>query len=112
MERCLTYIAMLFLAAAPATVARAQDPNSLTPEEKQAGWRLLFDGKTTAGWRGYKSTTMSASWRVENGSLLARRVQGDSFGDIITIEQFDNFELVWEWRMTPGNNSRRGLPGD
>jgi hypothetical protein len=104
-ERCLTYIVLLFLAAAPATVARAQDPNSLTPEEKQAGWRLLFDGKTTAGWRGYKSTTMPASWRVENGSLLARRVQGDSFGDIITIEQFDNFELVWEWKMTPDNNS-------
>ena len=48
---------------------------------------------------------MPASWRVENGSLLSRRITGESFGDIITVEQFADFELVWEWKMTAGNNS-------
>jgi hypothetical protein len=91
-------------------VAPAQDkrqggePNTLSPEEKNAGWRLLFDGRTTAGWRGYKSKTMPESWRVENGSLLARREKGKSAGDIITVDQFDNFELTLEWKMTKGNN--------
>ena len=105
MKRFLSNIALLFLVSALASSARTQDPNSLTPEEQQAGWRLLFDGQTTTGWRGYKSTTMPASWRVENGSLLARRTQGESCGDIITVDQFDDFELVWEWKMTAGNNS-------
>jgi hypothetical protein len=105
MHRFLPYVALTLLAPVLASPARAQDPNSLTPEEKQAGWRLLFDGQTTAGWRGYQSTTMPASWRVENGSLLSRRIQGESSGDIISVEQFADFELVWEWKMTAGNNS-------
>lgn len=85
--------------------ARAADLNTLTAEEKAAGWQLLFDGQTTQGWRGYKRQGMPESWRVENGSLLARREQGKSSGDIITLNQFDNFELSIDWKMTPGNNS-------
>jgi hypothetical protein len=83
----------------------AGEPNTLTSDEKNAGWRLLFDGRTTAGWRGYKAKEMPESWRVENGSLLARRQKGMSSGDIITVDQFDNFELVLDWKMTRGNNS-------
>ena len=105
MQRFLSALALLLLVSALASTVCAQDPNLLTAEEKQAGWRLLFDGKTTTGWRGYKSTTVPASWRVENGSLLSRRITGESFGDIITVEQFADFELVWEWKMTAGNNS-------
>ena len=86
-------------------VAYAEEPNTLSDEEKNAGWRLLFDGRTTAGWRGYRSKTMPASWKVEKGSLLSRPQEGESRGDIITVEQFDNFELVLEWKMTKGNNS-------
>jgi len=80
-------------------------PNTLSVEEQNAGWRLLFDGQSTAGWRGYKSSTMPASWRVENGSLLARREEGKSAGDIVTVEQYGDFELSLEWKMTRGNNS-------
>ncbi|MCA9193865.1 MAG: DUF1080 domain-containing protein [Planctomycetales bacterium] len=79
--------------------------NSLSPEQKQDGWQLLFDGKSTSGWRGYKSDTVPTSWSVENGSLLSRRSAGQSFGDIITLEQFDDFELLLQWKMTKGNNS-------
>jgi len=105
MKRFVSIVALMLPVFALGSSAGAQDPNALAADEQQAGWRLLFDGKTTAGWRGYKSTKMPASWRVENGSLLSRRTQGESFGDIITDEQFDDFELVWEWKMTAGNNS-------
>jgi hypothetical protein len=88
-----------------AKVAYAEEPNTLSEEEKKAGWRLLFDGRTTAGWRGYRSKTMPASWKLENGSLLSRPQKGESRGDIITVDQFDNFELLLEWKMTKGNNS-------
>jgi hypothetical protein len=88
-----------------AGVARGQAPNTLTAEETQSGWKLLFDGRTTANWRGFKSKAMPASWRVEDGSLLSRPGKGDSRGDIVTVDQFDDFELRLDWKMTRGGNS-------
>jgi hypothetical protein len=82
-------------------VAEGQEPiNQLTAQERQEGWRLLFDGRTTDGWRGYNRPDMPEGWRVENGLLV--RVGA---GDIITIEQFENFELVLDWRVGPAGNS-------
>ena len=88
---------------APAPVnAGAGFPNTLTSAERDQGWRLLFDGRTTAGWRGYRSTTLPAGWRVVDGALA--RVEQAS--DIVTTEQYANFELSLEWRLTtPGANS-------
>lgn len=84
-------------AAAPAGA-----PNTLTPTERQAGWRLLFDGRTTTGWRGYRSAGMPAGWRVVDGALS--RVEQAS--DIVTVDQFRNFDLSLEWKLTtPGANS-------
>lgn len=77
-------------------------PNVLTAAEQAAGWRLLFDGRTTQGWRGYKQPTMPAGWQVVDGALT-RVAYG---GDIITTDQFRNFELSLEWRLTTaGGNS-------
>ena len=73
----------------------------LTGAERAAGWRLLFDGKTSNGWRGYRSGQMSAGWQVVDGALT--RV-GDAT-DIITREQFADFELTLEWKVAPGGNS-------
>ncbi|MCS7046875.1 MAG: DUF1080 domain-containing protein [Gemmataceae bacterium] len=98
----LALVVALFFGVNP---MRAQDVNRLSDEEKSAGWRLLFDGQTTAGWRGYKAKAMPASWRVENGSLLSRHQPGQSSGDIITADQFDDFELIIDWKMTKGGNS-------
>jgi hypothetical protein len=75
--------------------------NMLTPAEQADGWRLLFDGKTTDGWRGYRKATMPAGWQVLDGALT--RV--DSAGDIVTKEQFRNFELALEWQVVKGGNS-------
>jgi len=77
--------------------------NFLTAEEKAPGWKLLFDGKTTTGWRGYKKDYFpDQGWKAIDGCLV--RV-GPGGGDICTVEQFDNFELKLEWRICAGGNS-------
>ena len=76
--------------------------NTLTREEQQAGWKLLFDGKSTAGWRNYKKQTVGPGWTVAEG-ILTR--SGDNAGDIITTDKYRNFELALDWRVAEGGNS-------
>jgi hypothetical protein len=75
--------------------------NTLTPEEKKQGWKLLFDGKTTEGWRGWKKEKMPDGWAVIDGMLT--RTKGG--GDVITVDQYENFELRVDWRLAAGGNS-------
>lgn len=93
--------------AAPPTQAAAPI-NTLTPAEKAAGWRLLFDGTSATGWRGYRQETFpgvssKGGWRVVDGALCSSA--GGSGGDIITADQFGDFELALEYRTTPKANS-------
>jgi hypothetical protein len=92
----------------------AADPplNSLTPEEKAAGWRLLFDGHSLAGWCAYGKTggsaAIGAGWQVEDG--LLKKKAGERGGDIITVETYSDFQLEWEWRIEQeGNNGVKYL---
>ena len=87
--------------AAPADTVSSLDMNVLTPEEKAAGWKLLFDGTTTNGWRGFKKSDVPAGWVAQGGEL--RRVAPG--GDLITKEQFQNFELAFDWKIGYGGNS-------
>ena len=75
--------------------------NTLTPDERAAGWRLLFDGKTTAGWRGWKMDSLPSGWQVVDGTL--KRVKPAA--DIISKEKFKNFELSLEWNIAKNGNS-------
>ena len=97
------------LTALTCLVALAAEPNQLTDAERQAGWKLLFDGKTTKGWRGYgKKTFPDKGWAVEDGML--KKVARERGGDIITEETFGDFELIWEWRISlAGNNGIKYL---
>jgi hypothetical protein len=98
----LTHLTLLVLFAS-ATIA-ADAPNTLTEAEKSAGWKLLFDGKTNAGWVGVGKTEFPPKgWSVVNGVLLHTDDAGG--GDIVTSEQYDDFELSWEWKIGPGGNS-------
>jgi hypothetical protein len=95
-------IACPALAADPGPATRPA--NRLTDEEAKAGWRLLFDGKTTDGWRGYKMDKMPPGWKVIDGALvrLAGGAGGKGAGggdDVVTVEQFDDFELSLEWKV-------------
>lgn len=65
------------------------------------GWRPLFDGETTMGWRGFRSDTAPAGWQVVDGALT-RVGRG---GDIVTLDRFTDFELALEWQVAPGGNS-------
>jgi hypothetical protein len=95
---CLAVLACSAAACAP---AGGQAPNTLTDAERAAGWRLLFDGRTMAGWRGFKQTSVPDGWKVVDGAIT--RV--GSGGDILTTQQFKNFELTIEWNLAPGGNS-------
>ncbi len=79
--------------------------NTLTPEEITDGWKLLFDGKTTTGWRGFKQDSAGDNWKVINGILVGLGKGGDLAGDIITTQQFEDFELSIEWAISKGGNS-------
>ena len=77
-------------------------PNTLTAEEQAAGWKLLFDGKTTTGWRGWNKDTIPSGWQAVDGTLTRVSEGG---GDIITVDKYDNFELALDWKIAPGGNS-------
>lgn len=95
-----------------------ENPNTLTPKEKAEGWKLLFNGTSFDGWRGYKQTGVPACWKIEDGLLKAiPKVKG---ADLITTQKFDDFEFSWEWNISAaGNNGikylvteeRPGAPG-
>lgn len=75
----------------------------------QDGWTNLFDGKSLAGWRGYRQPDASKTrWKVENGMLAVDPGDGkDTRGqrDLITTNTYDNFDLSFEWKVSPGGNS-------
>ncbi len=75
--------------------------NTLTSDERRQGWRLLFDGKTTRGWRGFRQRTAPAGWQVVDSGLT--RV--GQAGDLVTDEEFGDFELALEWKISEGGNS-------
>jgi hypothetical protein len=83
--------------------------NSVSAEEAEKGWKLLWDGKTTEGWRGAKLPTFPASgWKIENGVLkVLSSTGGESTngGDIVTTKKYKNFELSIDFMFTEGANS-------
>jgi hypothetical protein len=80
------------------------EDNTLSSSEMEEGWQLLFDGKTTNGWRSYLSDGITG-WEVEDGTLKALGLGGDLGGDIITEGRYENLELKLEWKISPGGNS-------
>ena len=86
MKRVITFsiatigLCSLLLPAGPA-VAQGAAPNTLSDAEKADGWKLLFDGRTTAGWRGFGRETV-VGWEVSDGALIALGQGGDHANDI------------------------------
>jgi hypothetical protein len=100
----LTVVALIIVAAAQDNTPA----NQLTNAEKAGGWRLLFDGKTFGGWRGFHSDKVPGGWVVEDGCIKKVQAQGElgqAGGDLITADQFDNFEFSVEWKLSKGANS-------
>ncbi len=84
--------------------------NSLTAEESAEGWKLIFDGLTLNGWRGYNRTDLPKNgWSVQNGELVIAATPNpkpDDFGgDIITTEKYGYFELSLDFMLSDSANS-------
>ncbi|HEX3701529.1 MAG TPA: DUF1080 domain-containing protein [Phenylobacterium sp.] len=82
--------------------AMAAPPNTLTDQEKAAGWKLLFDGRTLDGWRGFKAAAPDAGWRVADGAVAP---DPKTSKDIITKAEYGSFELAFEWKISKLGNS-------
>jgi hypothetical protein len=81
--------------------------NKLTDTEKKEGWKLLFDGKTKSGWRAYQNKG-GDSWSVTDGTLHSKGSSanyGEISGDLMSNNQFENFELSIDYKISPKGNS-------
>jgi hypothetical protein len=86
--------------AAPAAPAAASDT-----QEHAEEWIVLFDGRSTDGWRGFASPTVPAHWRAHDGVLERVALAAGAKEDLATIAEFSDFDLRFEWRISEGGNS-------
>lgn len=97
--------------AAEHATADAAHANTLTAEQQREGWKLLFDGKSTAGWHRYNEATMGKAWKVDGDSLhldtshMKGGWQAPDGGDIVHDGAYANFDLRLEWKIATAGNS-------
>jgi hypothetical protein len=108
---CLVFFitCLISLSAGFAQGQEQTNPNTLTKRETNEGWKLLFDGKTMNGWRGaYMDALPSKGWEVRDGMLIVQESGGREAafgGDIVTVDEYGNFELKLDFKLTEGANS-------
>src|SRR5690606_6443105 len=83
--------------------------NTLADAEKDEGWQLLFDGKTLDGWKRFNRDTIGPLWSVQDGAILCNgeglgEGSGKMGGSLVTTQTFGNFELVFDFKLSPGGN--------
>ena len=102
----VSQLALLILGCTPVgntttTSSTASGATSVTSEQRAAGWRPLFDGTSTSAWRGYKSQNFPAGWTIVDGVLT----KSGEVADIITRDQFGNFQLALDWKLSAKGNA-------
>jgi hypothetical protein len=96
----------LGLAALAGHAGMAAVPNHLTARERADGWQLLFNGRDLAGWRSFGGAAPAPSWTVRDGTLMLIAAGGRMSGaDLVTADDYGTFELVIDWKVSPGGNS-------
>ncbi len=95
-------IAIGSFGSVPLSAHAETQANTLTRPETLSGWQLLFDGKSTDGWRNYKKEGLSDGWKVSDGVLTR---EGKGAGDIVTKNKYKYFELMLEYKISEGGNS-------
>jgi len=103
MEKFYNLSLLILLSCAITISAKAQ--NTLTAKEKQDGWALLFDGKTTSGWRNFNSDKAGPGWKISNGELYLDKTVKENRGDLLTEGEYENFEFSIEWKIDACGNS-------
>lgn len=107
----LSIIITIIISIVVASCSKSVGPNELTKEEKEAGWILLFDGKTSEGWRNYGKDTFPKGWIItEDGTLMCKasgrgEAGSEDGGDILYDKKFSNFHLKLDWKISEGGNS-------
>ena len=96
-------VALALLATSALAEPHAAALNTLTAAEKAGGWKLLFDGHTTKGWREFKRQDVQTGWQVVDGALTL--VDPKNADDIITTEKYADFDLRFDWRIAKLGNS-------
>jgi hypothetical protein len=101
--RSIPTLCSFFLLAllVPLLCVAADQPNQLSQEEKDQGFRLLFDGTSLDGWRNYRSETVKPQWQVIDGTLVLTAKGGR---DLITKESFGYFDLRLDWTIAEEGN--------
>lgn len=104
MKNCRTVNVLLALMVCVVSV-HAQ--NTLSKKEEKEGWKLLFDGKSTTGWRNFNSNTIGSGWKVAEGALFLDNsvTEKEERGDIITHDEYGNYEFALEWKIDSCGNS-------
>ena len=104
MKKILSLTVGVMLAAGCVSLTSEPQPsNTLTKAEQAAGWKLLFDGQSLAGWHNFKQDGVRPGWQVKDGALVC--ADPHNAGDIVATEKFDAFELQLDYNISEGGNS-------
>ena len=108
------YLALLVIVAASCgpkkeeqtaeTTEAAPASNVLTAEQQAEGWVLLFNGTDLTGWRAYQNKDIDC-WDIQDGAIHCKDTTATKRGDIVSTEKYDNYELAFDWKISPGGNS-------
>lgn len=103
------FLLFTFLLLGQQTTRVVNGSNTLTEKEMKEGWKLLFDGTTTNGWRGaYRDSFPEKGWEVRDGMLIVEASGGGEAangGDIVTVDEYSNFDFMVDFKLTEGANS-------
>lgn len=100
-------ISLIILAAVLFSSFDSPQTNHNASASSNKGWQKLFDGKSTSGWHTYGKQQAGAAWKVDNGALYldAKNKTKETGGDLVTNEEFSNFHLKLEWKISKNGNS-------
>jgi Domain of Unknown Function (DUF1080) len=101
MKTSQALVAAVAIAAVGCGRAQSGSNASMSASAQQGEWQSLFDGHNMAAWRGYKEASVPSGWHIVDGTISKET----STGDIVTREQYGNFELELEWKLGVGGNA-------
>src|SRR3974390_2433722 len=96
-------VSLAFVVSSLSCLGADDNINTLTPAEKAAGWKLLFNGTDFTGWHNFKNEGVRPGWQVKDGALVC--ADPPNAGDIVTTEKFGAFELQLDYNISEAGNS-------
>ncbi len=106
-QKLILYLVMTTALLISCSTSKIAGQNNLSKEEKEQGYKLLFDGKDMDGWRTYQNKS-AASWSVDSGALHCKGSDanyGAITADLITTDQYQNFDFSVDYKISPKGNS-------